>query len=137
MLFFRPSIFDEDLNIGAVGCENLLDNSAARHRLSVRPKKNHMSSQLQRSVSPQPPFSTESVTAADEKYETNSKQNQLSQLHSFLHFSLISNQNNQQTFWISILKVENPSEITILKCSIYLYFTANKKKIHRSRETNE
>ena len=52
---FRQAKYDEDpdLNLGVT--VNLLDNSAAKHKLSIKPKKNHLSQQqLHRSVSPQP-----------------------------------------------------------------------------------
>ncbi|XP_055686187.1 obscurin isoform X7 [Lutzomyia longipalpis] len=42
---------DPELDVGQSG--ELLDNSVAKHKLSVKPKKNHLSSH-QRSVSPQP-----------------------------------------------------------------------------------
>ncbi|GAB0092620.1 Obscurin [Sergentomyia squamirostris] len=42
---------DPELDVGQSG--DLLDSSAAKHKLSVKPKKNHLSSH-QRSVSPQP-----------------------------------------------------------------------------------
>uniref|UniRef100_A0A1B0DPE5 Uncharacterized protein n=2 Tax=Phlebotomus papatasi TaxID=29031 RepID=A0A1B0DPE5_PHLPP len=42
---------DPELEVGQTG--EILDNSAAKHKLSVKPKKNHLSSH-QRSVSPQP-----------------------------------------------------------------------------------
>ncbi|XP_065086396.1 obscurin isoform X3 [Ochlerotatus camptorhynchus] len=47
----RPKL-DPQLNVGKT--ESLLDSSISKHKLSIKPKKNHHSS-LRRSVSPQPP----------------------------------------------------------------------------------
>lgn len=58
------SIIDDELNLMmGDGFSSLLDNSAARHKLSVKPKRNHLSaaSQLRRSVSPQPAAPTRSA----------------------------------------------------------------------------
>lgn len=43
---------------------HLLDNSAAKHKISVKPKKNHSSSYLHKNVSPQ----SQSELNANEKY---------------------------------------------------------------------
>lgn len=43
---------------------HLLDNSAAKHKISVRPKKNHSSSNLHKNVSPQ----SQSELNTNEKY---------------------------------------------------------------------
>ncbi|XP_062553320.1 obscurin isoform X6 [Armigeres subalbatus] len=48
----RPKL-DPQLNVGKT--ESLLDSSISKHKLSIKPKKNHQSSQFRRSVSPQPP----------------------------------------------------------------------------------
>ncbi|XP_052566288.1 obscurin isoform X5 [Culex pipiens pallens] len=47
----KPKL-DPSLNVGKT--ESLLDSSVSKHKLAVKPKKNHQSS-LRRSVSPQPP----------------------------------------------------------------------------------
>lgn len=48
--FRRPKL---DSELGDINVDLLLSNDAAKHRLSIKPKKNHVSSH-QRSVSPQP-----------------------------------------------------------------------------------
>uniref|UniRef100_A0AAG5DF48 Muscle M-line assembly protein unc-89 n=1 Tax=Anopheles atroparvus TaxID=41427 RepID=A0AAG5DF48_ANOAO len=48
----KPKL-DPQMNIGQA--EDRLDSSASRHKLAVKPKKNHQSSAHRRSVSPQPP----------------------------------------------------------------------------------
>lgn len=50
--FCRKPKLDPSLNVGKT--ESLLDSSVSKHKLAVKPKKNHQSS-LRRSVSPQPP----------------------------------------------------------------------------------
>lgn len=55
---------DDEFNMMAV--DSRLDNSAARHKLSVKPKKNHLSaSQLRRSVSPQPAAAAADIQIAN------------------------------------------------------------------------
>ncbi|XP_035904935.1 obscurin isoform X5 [Anopheles stephensi] len=49
----KPKL-DPQMNIGQT--EDRLDSSASRHKLAVKPKKNHQSSSHRRSVSPQPPY---------------------------------------------------------------------------------
>uniref|UniRef100_A0A182U5H5 DH domain-containing protein n=1 Tax=Anopheles melas TaxID=34690 RepID=A0A182U5H5_9DIPT len=49
----KPKL-DPQMNIGQ--SEDRLDSSASRHKLAVKPKKNHQSSSHRRSVSPQPPY---------------------------------------------------------------------------------
>lgn len=51
-----------DSDLGDLNMESLLNSDAAKHRLSIKPKKNHFSSH-QRSVSPQRP-----LPKPDEKY---------------------------------------------------------------------
>lgn len=60
---YRKQKLDFDLDVG--GTENLLDNSAAKHKLAVKPKKNHMGT-IQRAASPQP--SKLPVPKADDKW---------------------------------------------------------------------
>lgn len=44
-----------DSDLGDINMDSLLNSDAAKHRLSIKPKKNHLSSD-QRSVSPQRPL---------------------------------------------------------------------------------
>lgn len=49
-LFFSPP---KQVNDFDALTTHLLDNSAAKHKISVKPKKNHSSSNLHKNVSPQ------------------------------------------------------------------------------------
>lgn len=70
----RPKM---DSDLGDINMDSLLNSDAAKHRLSIKPKKNHLSSH-QRSVSPQRP-----LPKPDEKY-VNYKNYYL--VHPLLHF---------------------------------------------------
>lgn len=61
-LYRRPKL---DSDLGDINVDLLLSNDAAKHRLSIKPKKNHLSSH-QRSVSPQP---KRPLPKPDEKYD--------------------------------------------------------------------
>lgn len=60
-----------DSDLGDINVDSLLKSDAAKHRLSIKPKKNYTSSH-QRSVSPQRP-----LPKPDEKY-----------VHTYLDFNL-------------------------------------------------
>lgn len=68
-----------DSDLGDINMDSLLNSDAAKHRLSIKPKKNHLSSH-QRSVSPQRP-----LPKPDEKYVNN-----YYLVHPLLHYLPVS-----------------------------------------------